>query len=207
MANIQHKDIPDAERHEPKGISSAAANTVYMANGSATGAWTLVNRLPGTGWGRYTNTVYTGTTALPVNNTPVLLPLTTAADETQLPITLAGTTYSLCDVATEKLLFVAAGDLHTITLSYKIYSITGSPAFMTLMLYGSTDGVTYTTVLGSTTVDVGIGAGQIITETALFPVTSDMVTHGAKIYLNTNTATANLIDIGLVSARVHKARA
>ena len=207
MANIQHKDIPDAERHEPKGISSAAANTVYMSNGSATGAWTLVNRMPGTGWGKYTNITYTGTTALPISTTPVLLPLTTAADESQLPITLSGTTYSLCDTSTEKLLFVSAGDLHTITLTYKLYSISGSPAFMTLMLYGSSDGITYDVVLGSTTVDVGVGAGQVVTETSLFPVTSDMVTHGAKVYLNTNTATANIIDIGLVSARVHKARA
>lgn len=36
----QHKDIADGKRHEPKGISVAAANTVYVANGSGSGNWT-----------------------------------------------------------------------------------------------------------------------------------------------------------------------
>ena len=36
---IEHVDIPDGERHEPKGISTAATNTVYVANGSGGGTW------------------------------------------------------------------------------------------------------------------------------------------------------------------------
>lgn len=39
MPNIQHKDIPDSERHEPKGIASAASNQVYISNGSGSGSW------------------------------------------------------------------------------------------------------------------------------------------------------------------------
>lgn len=39
MANIQHRDIPDAERHEPKGITAATAGQVYVASGSGTGTW------------------------------------------------------------------------------------------------------------------------------------------------------------------------
>lgn len=39
---IQHVDIPDGQRHEPKGISGAAVNTVYVADGSASGAWSKV---------------------------------------------------------------------------------------------------------------------------------------------------------------------
>jgi len=206
MANIQHKDIPDAERHEPKGISAASANTVYMANGSATGSWTPVNRLPGTGWGRYSNTTYTGTNGLPISTTNVLLPFTDAADESQLPISLSGTTTSLMDLSTEALKFVAAGDLHTITLTYKVYSVSGSPASMDLIIFGSSDGVTYATQLGNKTISLIKGAGQVVTETAMFPVSSDMVSYGAKIYLVTNTGTANIIDIGLITARVHKGR-
>jgi hypothetical protein len=46
---IQHKDIPDANRHEPKGASSAVANSVYSANGSGSGTWqkVLSNNLNG----------------------------------------------------------------------------------------------------------------------------------------------------------------
>jgi len=36
---IEHKDIPDTDRHEPKGVSIAVANSVYVANGAAAGIW------------------------------------------------------------------------------------------------------------------------------------------------------------------------
>ena len=39
MADIQHKNIVDAERHEPKGASTAAIDTVYVSNGAASGTW------------------------------------------------------------------------------------------------------------------------------------------------------------------------
>lgn len=35
----EHRNIPDAERHEPKGISTALTGQVYRSNGSASGAW------------------------------------------------------------------------------------------------------------------------------------------------------------------------
>lgn len=35
----EHRLIPDAERHEPKGVSTAQVGQVYRANGSASGAW------------------------------------------------------------------------------------------------------------------------------------------------------------------------
>ena len=36
---IQHKNIPNADLHEPKGVSLATSNTVYVANGSGSGTW------------------------------------------------------------------------------------------------------------------------------------------------------------------------
>lgn len=36
---IEHVDAPDGERHEPKGISTAVANTVYKADGAGSGSW------------------------------------------------------------------------------------------------------------------------------------------------------------------------
>lgn len=35
----KHSTLTDPELHEPKGISTASANTVYVAGGSGTGAW------------------------------------------------------------------------------------------------------------------------------------------------------------------------
>ena len=36
---IEHDSIADGERHEPKGISTAAANQVYVSNGAGSGSW------------------------------------------------------------------------------------------------------------------------------------------------------------------------
>lgn len=40
---VEHVDIPDGERHEPKGASSAANNTVLHANGDGTTGFRFVN--------------------------------------------------------------------------------------------------------------------------------------------------------------------
>lgn len=42
MSNIQHKNIPESQLHEPKGISVAAINQVYVSNGAASGTWDKV---------------------------------------------------------------------------------------------------------------------------------------------------------------------
>lgn len=36
---VQHKLIPDADLHEPKGVAGATSGTVYKANGSGSGSW------------------------------------------------------------------------------------------------------------------------------------------------------------------------
>ena len=36
---IEHKLIPDAQLHEPKGIVAASGGTVYVANGGGSGSW------------------------------------------------------------------------------------------------------------------------------------------------------------------------
>jgi len=42
MANVQHSSLPDAELHEPKGVAAASSGEVYVADGSASGAWTAL---------------------------------------------------------------------------------------------------------------------------------------------------------------------
>ena len=39
MATVEHKDLPNAQLHEPKGVSAAAVSTCYVANGAGSGAW------------------------------------------------------------------------------------------------------------------------------------------------------------------------
>lgn len=206
MANVQHSSLTDPNLHEPKGISTAAANTVYLANGSGSGTYTNVNRLPGTGWGQYSNAVYVSTTYLAVSTTDVILPFDTNANVTQLPITLAGVTSSLMNLTNETLLFVAAGDMHSITLGFRIATVATNPNYLDLTLYGSSDGTTYATRLAETTVPVLKTTDQYINISSLFPVTANMATHGARISLKTDVGTCNLADFNLITARVHKAR-
>lgn len=39
---IQHKSIPDADLHEPKGISSATVDKAYISNGLGSGSWQVI---------------------------------------------------------------------------------------------------------------------------------------------------------------------
>ncbi len=206
MANIQHSTLTDPNLHEPKGISTAAANTVYMANGSASGTYTNVNRIPGTGWGQYSNSVYVNTTYLAVSTTSVILPFDTNVNVTQLPITLAGSTSPLMNLTNETLLFVSEGDMHSVTLGLRIATVATNPDYLDFTLFGSSDGTTYATRLGETTVGILKISDQYVNVSSLFPVTANMVTYGARISIKTNVGTANIADINLITARVHKAR-
>ncbi len=39
MPNVQHSTLPEAQLHEPKGVSTASADAVYVADGAGSGAW------------------------------------------------------------------------------------------------------------------------------------------------------------------------
>lgn len=209
MANVQHSSLTDPNLHEPKGISTATGDQVYISNGSASGTWTNVNRTPGTGWGQYSNSVYVNTTYLTITDAGVIIPFDTNVNVTQLPITLAGVTSPLMDLSTETLLFVSAGDMHAITLSYFIAATTGNPTFMDLILYGSSDGVTYSTRLAETSIGIFKTGNQYVTVSSLFPITTSMAQYGARITLKMEASsgdTASIKDINLITTRVHKAR-
>ena len=47
MANVNHSSLTDPLIHEPKGVASASAGKVYVANGSGSGAWTSKETLVG----------------------------------------------------------------------------------------------------------------------------------------------------------------
>lgn len=49
MANVAHSTLTGAELHEPKGVASAPAGTVYVANGSGSGSWADVGTASFTG--------------------------------------------------------------------------------------------------------------------------------------------------------------
>lgn len=84
MANIQHKDIPDAQLHEPKGVVTAANKTVYISTGTGTGGWRRIKETdidfsnPSNnlfGWNDIADNLYTAGSPLTINaNTRTKLP-------------------------------------------------------------------------------------------------------------------------------------
>lgn len=63
---IEHKDLPDNLCHEPKGASTAGANTVYIADGNGSGSF---GKLPVSTFNMVVQTV--NNTATPNIATPV----------------------------------------------------------------------------------------------------------------------------------------
>lgn len=206
MANVQHSALSDPDLHEPKGISTANVDQIYLSDGSGSGAWTNAKRLPGTGWGQYGNTTYVSTTYLAISTTAVLLPFNSNVNVSQLPITYAGATSPLMDLATETLLFVSEGDMHSITIAFQVATTSGSPTLIDLTMYTSTDGITYATLVGENSLPVLKNTAQFFNTSFLFPVSANMADHGCTIKLKTDTGTVNIKDINLISTRVHKAR-
>lgn len=43
MAQIQHKNITEADLHETKGASTASANSVHIANGAGSTSWSKIS--------------------------------------------------------------------------------------------------------------------------------------------------------------------
>jgi len=48
MATIEHKNITEANLHEPKGVSTASSGEVYVADGAGSGDWSTLAGLPAT---------------------------------------------------------------------------------------------------------------------------------------------------------------
>ena len=40
---IQHKNIPDAQLHEPKGVATASVKRIYFADGAGSGEWRKIS--------------------------------------------------------------------------------------------------------------------------------------------------------------------
>ena len=40
MADVTHASLTGSDLHEPKGVSTASANQIYVANGAGSGVWT-----------------------------------------------------------------------------------------------------------------------------------------------------------------------
>lgn len=105
---VEHKNIVDPDIHEPKGVSTASASNLYVANGSGSGSWRKVKEsdLDFTdptsnkfGWNYRVDTQYTSGAPLSITaSTKTAFPnngLGTLTDTARpLGITFIGTTFT-----------------------------------------------------------------------------------------------------------------
>lgn len=71
---IEHASISDPEIHEPKGVSTAAANTAYLADGAGSGVWRQIT------YSDIANVFSYG--SMVITNNATNFPLTAVADTT-----------------------------------------------------------------------------------------------------------------------------
>jgi len=207
---VQHNTITDPDIHEPKGVSTASVDQVYISDGEGSGAWTSISELNYTGWSLFEDTAYTDDTAvyLAVSTTPVTISnnkLGANTNETQAPLDALTT---LFNASTNNLQLVNAGDLYSIQLSFTIHSVSGTPSEMLLKLeYTDTsDEENPVDVVVAQRSEAYTTTGQHVCCLNMAPATADLVLYGGKIKLSTDDGTINLKDIKLLITRIHKAR-
>ena len=150
----EHVDIVDGKRHEPKGASTAIAETVYVADGAGSGTWKgvepagVASQVEGKfyvadgagsgswkflphGWGYYQDAATSPATQV-LTTTPQLLQIDGAganSNESYLPKEILGTG-SLWDAATDTMTPITEGDSYNIRVDLDISAETGAPTFI-----------------------------------------------------------------------------
>lgn len=166
MANIQHKDIPDAQLHEPKGVASANAGDIYVADGAGSGAWAtaeavgsgaapagaiLVSDGSGgqdyvryQGWGQWQDTDTTVGTPSQTLTAAARTQWTNDGGTLTIQKSPSDLTVPLWDTATNKHIPIADNDTYHIRITFTAENYAGSTPYIELELdIGGSVGVIY----------------------------------------------------------------
>lgn len=134
MADLQHKDLPESQLHEPKGVSTANSGDIYVANGSGSGVWTSQPIPPGVvSQGVYDyNDLATASTPIPLTVASTQYEMTNdgAGPFTNLSYALPGLA-NIWDVATDRFTFNAGsvlklGDTVDIRFDFEVTTSTAN---------------------------------------------------------------------------------
>lgn len=211
---IEHKNIADGQRHEPKGISTAVTDSVYKADGSGSGTWSPISlqgqalaelgqvakslgngsvvwkHIP-SGWAYYQQG--TGTQAFTTAYSKLIIDsLNAGTTEAYLPYDIRGTG-SLWDEINSKITPISVGDSYDIRLDLNVTAESGTPTEVTVQL------------------DIGSGAGPtapIVTKyektgrtvpynfTVTFPIfcLNDFKTNGGQFFIKTDAGSVTVTN-------------
>lgn len=195
MTDIQHRLLNDPEIHEPKGVSTAAAGTVYTANGSGSGSWeNPAVSSTNTGWVRYSNTDASSLTVTAESSLGTKVTIDRAGSGDTESVKPPLVTSSMWDTASNKFLPHAVGDVYLMALTFEVVTAT-SLTSATFEL--DTGGASVYTEQVTT---VPKGAGQVITLT--FPLVADSLSTANGVTIRAYKNTGAVLEIGNVSLTV-----
>lgn len=195
---IEHDAISDGERHEPKGISSAPAGSLYTGNGAASGTWERVH-----GWGQYQDsrrTVGTPTQTLTAGVRTKWICDGSFLTVEKLP---SDALAPLWNITTNKVAPIAAFDLYTLRCGFFAENYGGTNPYIEFALdIGAPIGeITWR--------NVSLNKGGAVVKTSIaFPVFSGatFLANGGEIYLTyQGTGTCDIYANDILITRDQKA--
>lgn len=205
--SIEHKDIPDAQLHEPKGVASAVSKEVYVALGSGTGDWRRITEVDLDyttasknirGWNDIADAQYTLASPRSIAASTRTL-LTNNGLGAQSNTTRLG---SIWNTGTSKYVIndVNASYLFRVSMKVKAAAAAGTP-YVVKLEYQSDNGPTI--VLAHDCVIKGGGYENALSFTDLIYNGSFINNAGLAIYITADTA-ITMYDVGFVVERVYK---
>lgn len=218
---IEHKDITDGQRHEPKGASTASTGSVYVSDGAGSGSWTTpvltgqASSLEGQilkadgagnyswknspeGWAHYKHN--SGTQTFTGTASKIQIDGLGGATETSyLPYIIRGTG-ELWDNVTNKIAPIVVGDTYNIRLDLPVTAEAGNPTELTLFLdIGGTASITIPVVTEYT----AVGKATPYTVSTSFNIfcLATFVANGGQLFLQTDTGSVTTTNPAITVIR------
>ena len=207
MANIQHKDIPDAQLHEPKGVVSALDSQLYVANGGGSGVWRKLqeadmdfsdktkNRF---GWNDIADSLYTA-------GSPRAIAATTRTQLTNngaAPQTDTSRLGAIWDTGNNQFLINDLNAVYVARIKMKVKAAAGAGTpYMVKFEAESSNGPTV--VSATDYVIKGGGYENDITHTTFLYSGSFINNYPLKVYVTADTP-ITLYNLGFVIQRIYK---
>lgn len=207
MTQIQHRDIPNSQLHEPKDITTALNRQLYFANGSGSGAWRKLteadidyssktnNRF---GWIDVADSQYTSGAPRSISS-GVRTQLTNNGLGSQTDTTRLG---ALWDTTNNQFLINDLNGAYLARINYKVKAAAaaGTPYVVKLELESSNAN---TVIASSDFVIKGGNYENAISSTVLFYSGSFINNYPLKLYVTPDT-NVTLYQTGFVVERLYK---
>lgn len=191
MPTIQHSLLGNAELHEPKGVSAASEDQVYIADGAGSGTW---GKLICNGW---ENIEHNGAAQALSNGVRTKVLNDAAGSLTNATYDLPNATGSVWDSTNNQFNWAAAGlevgDQVVIRLDIEYTVDTNNDGFLLEMDFAVGGSFPFTLPLDERNIDAA-GSQQVNRYISFYIGSSDVLNNPAEIYVTANSA-GDSIDI------------